>query len=136
MLQRDGKMGAVRTKPLRGSARPPPFPQSAFGYSEKWLRILLRATPRDPIEMLTVRANNRTDLGVYIRRCSFNKRLRSRVSEGTVAHISSLCCLQKLLLMLITGHLHADELRRELNVTLAAISAILRTVIRNGDDSK
>ena len=77
MLQRDGKMGAVRTKPLWVSARPPPFPQSAFGYSEKWLRILLRATPRDPIEMLKVRANKRTDLGIYMRRCSFNKRLGS-----------------------------------------------------------
>src|ERR1035441_7458024 len=50
MLERDGKMGAVRTKPHRGSARPPPFPQSACGYSKKWLRILLRATPRDPTE--------------------------------------------------------------------------------------
>ena len=136
MLQRDGKMGAVRTKPLWVSARPPPFPQSAFGYSEKWLRILLRATPRDPIEMLTVRANNRTDLGVYIRRCSFNKRLRLRMSGGAVAHLSGLCCLQNLLLMQITGHRRADELRRELNATFAAIHAILGIVIRDRDGSQ
>ena len=41
-------MRAVATKPLRGFASPPPFLQSACGYSENWLRISLRATPRDP----------------------------------------------------------------------------------------
>lgn len=129
-------MGAVRTKPLRGSARPPPFPQSAFGYSKKWLRILLRAAPRDPIEILKSRAHNRTDLGIYMRRCSFNKRLGSRMSGGAVAHLSGLCCLQILLLLQITVHLRADDLRRELNATLVVIHAILGIVIRDRDGSQ
>jgi hypothetical protein len=90
IVKRHGKVCAVSTKPRRGLVSPPPFPQSAFGYSEKWLRILLRAAPRDPIETLKSRAHKRTDLGIYMRRCSFNKRLRSRVSDGAVAHLSGL----------------------------------------------
>ena len=46
--KRHGKVGAVHTNPCGVSRRPPPFLQSACGYSEKWLRILLRASPRDP----------------------------------------------------------------------------------------
>ena len=58
------------------------------------------------------------------------------MSGGAVAHLSGLCCLQNLLLMQITGHLRADELRRELNATFAAIHAILGIVIRDRDGSQ
>jgi hypothetical protein len=67
MLERDGKMGAVRTKPLRGSARTPPFPQFACGYSEEWLRISLRAAPRDPTERTMRNATTQTNAECHIR---------------------------------------------------------------------
>ena len=38
----------------------------------------------------------------YLRRCSLNKRIHSHVSDKAVARLSSLCGLQKHLLMQIT----------------------------------
>jgi hypothetical protein len=57
---------AVSTKPLRGFASPPPFLQSACGYSEKWLRISLRATPRDPTERTMRNATTKTSARRHI----------------------------------------------------------------------
>jgi hypothetical protein len=57
---------AVSTKPLRGFASPPPFLQSACGYSEKWLRISLRATPRDPTERTRHNATTKTSARRHI----------------------------------------------------------------------
>ena len=108
--QRHGKKCAVRTKPLRGSAHPPPFLQSACGYSEKWLRILLRAAPRGPTEQertmarpkrtegatlrLFIRTTNREKaiikaqakkagltMSEYMRRTSLNKRIVSKMDQ-------------------------------------------------------
>jgi hypothetical protein len=42
----------------------------------------------------------------------------------------------KHLLMQIVGHPHENELRRELNAILARITATLRAVVRNDEDSE
>ena len=97
------------------------------------MRISLRATPRDPTERTRHNATTQTServtseihirltsdekeilhtqaqkagltLSEYLRRCSLNKRIHSRVSDKAVARLSSLCGLQKHLLMQITGH--------------------------------
>jgi predicted DNA binding CopG/RHH family protein len=150
MLERDGKMGAVRTKPLRGSARPPPFPQSACGYSEKWLRILLRATPRDPTEQEKTMARTKqnevatrrifiriTDaekavikdqakgagltMSEYMRRIAFNKRIVSKMDQKALGELARLGGLQKHLLKQIKGLPYEEVLRKELNLTLSAV---------------
>lgn len=71
----------------------------------------------------------------YMRRCSLNKRLHSRIDDKAINRLSSLCGLMRHLLMQILGHPHEDELRRELNAILARITATLRTVISNDEDS-
>jgi hypothetical protein len=72
----------------------------------------------------------------YLRRCSLNKRIHSRVSDEAIARLSSLCGLQKHLLMQIKGLPQEDTLRIELNSVLARITATLRTVVKNNEDSK
>ena len=165
VAQTEGKMGAVRTKPFQGSARPPPFLQSACGYSEKWLRILLRAAPRDPTERtmqmprpkraqdvtsrLYIRVSNfekskikslaeATGLTIseYIRRCSLNIRIRSRMSEKAIGELSRLGGLQKHLLMQIKDIPHNMELRRDLNAALEAIHKTLKIVIKHALESE
>jgi len=156
MLQRDGKMGAVRTKPLWGFARPPPFFQSACGYSEKWLRILLRATPRDPTEEEMTMARTKqnevatrrlfiriTDaekanirdqakragltMSEYMRRTSLNKRIVSKMDQKALGELARLGGLQKYLLKQIKGLPDEEGLRRGLNSTLSAVlSAVSR----------
>ena len=150
MLERDGKMGAVRTKPLWGSARPPPFLQSACGYSEKWLRILLRATPRDPTEQEKTMARTKqnevatrrifiriTDaekanirdqakiagltMSEYMRRIAFNKRIISKMDQKALGELARLGGLQKHLLKQIKGLPDEEVLRKELNSTLSAV---------------
>src|ERR1035438_2026560 len=120
-------MGAVRTKPLRGSARPPPFPQSACGYSEKWLRILLRATPRDPTETertmaISTRAQGPTlrievritkeekasiqdqansaclTMSEYVRRSALSRRILPTMDQKAAGELARLGGLQKHLL--------------------------------------
>ena len=156
MLQRDGKMGAVRTKPLWGFARPPPFLQSACGYSVKWLRILLRATPRDPTEQEKTMARTKqnevatrrlfiriTDaeksnirdqakragltMSEYMRRISLNKRIVSKMDQKALGELARLGGLQKYLLKQIKGLPDEEGLRRGLNSTLSAVlSAVSR----------
>jgi hypothetical protein len=100
------------------------------------LRISLRAAPRDPTERTKHNATTQTSKGVtseihiritsdekkntlliqaqkagltlseYLRRCSLNKRIHSRVSDKAIARLSSLCGLQKHLLMQIKGLPH------------------------------
>jgi hypothetical protein len=72
----------------------------------------------------------------YLRRCSLNKRIHSRVSDKAVARLSSLCGLQKHLLMQITGLPQESTLRSQLNSVLAGITATLRTIIRNDESSE
>jgi hypothetical protein len=47
-----------------------------------------------------------------------------------------LCGLQKHLLMQITGHPQEGTLRSELNSVLAGITATLRTIVKNDEDSE
>jgi len=155
MLERDGKMGAVRTKPLQGSARPPPFPQSACGYSEKWLRILLRATPRDPTEQeKTMARPTRTQgttlrmefriteeekaiirdqadrasltMSEYVRRTALNKRILSTMDQKAAGELARLGGLQKYLLKQIKGLPNEEDLRAGLNSTLLAVINAVR----------
>ena len=72
----------------------------------------------------------------YMRRCSLNKRLHSRIDDKAINRLSSLCGLMKHLLMQIVGHPHEDELRRELNGILARITEALRTVVNKDEDSE
>ena len=153
----NGKKCAVRTKPLRGSAHPPPSLQSAYGYSEKWLRILLRATPRAPTEeektmarpkrtegaslRLFIRITDqekaiiRTEakkagLGMseFMRRTSLNKRIVSKMDQKALGELARLGGLQKYLLMQIKGLPDEEGLRRELNSILSAVHNAVRTL--------
>ena len=72
----------------------------------------------------------------YMRRCSLNKRLHSRIDDKAINRLSSLCGLMKHLLMQIVDHPHENELRRELNAILTRITATLRAVVRNDEDSE
>jgi hypothetical protein len=72
----------------------------------------------------------------YMRKCSLNKRLHSRIDDKAIIRLSSLCGLMKHLLMQIVGHPREDELRHELNAVLAAILKTLRTVTGNTEDSE
>jgi hypothetical protein len=70
----------------------------------------------------------------YMRRCSLNKRIHSRISDKAINRLSSMFGLVKHLLMQIKGHPSEGELRRDLNATLAAVHATLRTVIGNTEE--
>ena len=72
----------------------------------------------------------------YMRRCSLNKRLHSRIDDKAINRLSSLCGLMKHLRMQIVGHPYEDELRRELNAILASIQTTLRTVIGSTEESE
>jgi len=151
----NGKVGAVRTKPLRGFIQPPPFLQSACGYSEKWLRILLRATPRDPTEEeKTMARPTRTQgttlrmefriteeekaiirdqadrasltMSEYIRRTALGKRILSTLDQKAAGELARLGGLQKYLLKQIKGLPNEEGLRAGLNSTLLAVINAVR----------
>jgi hypothetical protein len=151
----NGKVGAVRTKPLRGFVQPPPFLQSAFGYSEKWLRILLRAMPRDPTGQERTMARSTRAQGAtlrievriteeekaiirdqansasltmseYIRRSALNKRILSTMDQKAAGELARLGGLQKHLLTQIKGLPNEDDLRAGLNSTLLALHNAVR----------
>jgi predicted DNA binding CopG/RHH family protein len=153
----NGKVGAVRTKPLRGFVQPPPFLQSAFGYSEKWLRILLRAAPRDltakertmarstraqgatlRIEVriteeeksiIKDQANSASlTMSEYIRRTALNRRILSKMDQKAAGELARLGGLQKHLLMQIKGLPDEEGLRKGLNSTLLAVHNAMRTL--------
>jgi len=143
---------------LRGSAHPPPFLQSADGYSEKWLRILLRATPRDPQNRrrqwqdlndrrrhhggsssgLRSRESHNQNRGQESRpghervhaKDSLNKRIVSKMDQKVLGELARLGGLQKYLLMQIKGLPDEEGLRRELNSTLSVFitSEVLNTI--------
>ena len=75
-------------------------------------------------------------LSEYMRRCSLNKRIHSRVSDKAIARLSSLCGLQKYLLTQIHGHPYEATLRSELNSVLAGITATLRAVISKEEEAE
>jgi hypothetical protein len=72
----------------------------------------------------------------YLRRCSLNKRIHSRVSDKADARLSSLCGLQIYLLMQVTGLPQESTLRSQRNSVLAGITATLRTIVKNDEDSE
>ncbi len=88
-------------------------------------------------EKKTIESNARTaglTVSEYMRRCSLNKRLRSRISDKAIHRLGSMFGLTKHLLLEIKGHPHEGELRRDLKATLVAIHATLTTVIGTSED--
>ena len=88
-------------------------------------------------EKKTIEGNARTaglTISEYMRRCSLNKRLRSRISDKAIHRLGSMFGLTKHLLLEIKGHPHEGELRRDLKATLVAINATLTTVIGTSED--
>jgi hypothetical protein len=99
-------------------------------------RIQLRLTD-DEKNIFLIKADQAgLTLSEYIRRCSLSKRIHSRVSDKAVARLSSLCGLQKHLLMQIKGHPHEAALRSDLNAILAGITTTLRTIVRHEETSE
>jgi len=121
------------------------------------LRILLRATPRDPTEQekemarpkrtegatlrLFIRTTDREKavikaqakragltMSEYMRRTSLNKRIVSKVDQKALGELARLGGLQKYLLMQIKGLPDEEGLRRELNSTLSAVLGAVRTL--------
>ena len=110
-----------------------PRPKRAQGVTSE---IHIRLT-RDEKEILHTQAQKAgLTVSEYLRRCSLNKRIHSRVSDKAIARLSSLCGLQKHLLMQITGHPQEGTLRSELNSVLAGITATLRAIVKNDEDSE
>ena len=110
-----------------------PRPKRAKGTTT---RIQIRITNDEKSTLLLQAVKTGLTLSEYVRRCSLNKRLHSRISDKAVARLSSLCGLQKHLLMQITGHPQEGTLRSELNSVLAGITATLRTIVKNDEDSE
>ena len=109
-----------------------PRPKRAQGVTSE---IHIRLTS-DEKEILHTQAQKAgLTVSEYLRRCSLNKRIHSRVSDKAIARLSSLCGLQKHLLMQITGLPHEDTLRSQLNSILASITATLRTIVKNDEGS-
>ena len=65
----------------------------------------------------------------YFRRAALNIQIRSHIHKQALGELSRMTGLQKYLLMKIAGLPHEDELRRELNSTLAAIRSTLDTLL-------
>jgi hypothetical protein len=110
-----------------------PRPKRAQGTTT---RIQIRITDAEKNTLLIQANKAGLTLSEYMRRCSLNKRIQSCVSDKAIARLSSLCGLQKHLLMQVKGHPYEAELRKELNSALAGITTTLRTVIKMEDDSE
>ena len=84
-------------------------------------------------ELETMQKNARTagmTVSEYIRKCTLNKTIRSRVHAQVIGQISRLCGLQKHLLMQIKNHPYEETLRKMLNQTLEELTTTLRTLIK------
>ena len=121
------------------------------------MRILLRATPRDPTEQEKTMARTKqnevatrrifiriTDaekanireqakiagltMSEYMRRTALNKRIVSKVDQKALGELARLGGLQKYLLMKIKGLPDEEGLRRELNSILSAVLSAVRTL--------
>jgi hypothetical protein len=110
-----------------------PRPKRAQGATT---RIYIRITTGEKNTLLIHADKAGLTLSEYIRRCSLNKRIQSRVSDKAIARLSSLCGLQKYLLMQIKDHPYEATLRSELNSVLAGITTTLRAVIKKEDESE
>ena len=110
-----------------------PRPKRAKGTTT---RIQVRITDEEKNTLLIQADKAGLTLSEYVRRCSLNKRIQSHVSDKAIARLSSLCGLQKHLLMQITGLPQEGTLRGELNLVLAGITATLRTIVKNDEGSE
>jgi hypothetical protein len=110
-----------------------PRPKRAQGVTSE-IHIRLTSDEKDILHAQAQKAG--LTVSEYLRRCSLNKRIHSRVSDKAVARLSSLCGLQKHLLTQITGLPQEGALRSELKSILAGITATLRTIVRNDEDSE
>jgi len=110
-----------------------PRPKRAQGVTSE-IHIRITGDEKDILHTQAQEAG--LTLSEYLRRCSLNKRLHSRVSDKAIARLSSLCGLQKYLLMQITGLPNEDKLRSELNSVLARITSTLRTIVKNDEGSE
>ena len=165
IVKRHGEVGAVATKPCGVSrlhhhfSNPPaatrrnscascsglrpetprkgqgtmPRPKRAQGVTSE---IHIRVTSNEKDILHTQAEKAGLTVSEYLRRCSLNKRLHSRVSDKAVARLSSLCGLQKHLLTQITGLPQEGTLRSELNSVLAGITATLRSIVKNDEGSE
>jgi hypothetical protein len=135
----NGKVGAVRTKPLRGFVQPPPFLQSAFGYSERTmarstraqgatLRIEVRITEEEKA-IIKDQANSASlTMSEYIRRTALNRRILSTMDQKAAGELARLGGLQKHLLSQIKGLPDEEGLRKGLNSTLLAVHNAMRAL--------
>jgi hypothetical protein len=71
----------------------------------------------------------------YIRRRALGKQVRSRLDAQVLGHLIRLGALQKHLLMQIKAHPHEDELRRELNTTLADLKAAVSVLLKKQEEN-
>ena len=110
-----------------------PRPKRAQGVTSE---IHIRLTSNEKEILHTQAQSAGLTVSEYLRRCSLKKRLYSRVSDKAVARLSSLCGLQKHLLMQISGLPHEGTLRSQLNLVLAGITATLRTIVKNDEGSE
>ena len=110
-----------------------PRPKRAMGTTTK---IQVRITDDEKSTLFIQADKAGLTLSEYVRRCSLNKRIQSHVSDKAIARLSSLCGLQKHLLMQIKGRPYEAALRNPLNSTLAEITTTLRTVIRKEDEAE
>ncbi len=110
-----------------------PRPKRAQGTTA---RIQIRITTGEKNTLLIQANKAGLTLSEYMRRCSLNKRIHSRVSDKAIARLSSLCGLQKHLLMQIKGHPYEATLRSELNSVLSGITKTLRAVISKEEEAE
>jgi hypothetical protein len=110
-----------------------PRPKRAQGVTSE---IHIRLTSDEKTILHTQAQKAGLTVSEYLRRCSMNKRIHSLVSDKAIARLSSLCGLQKHLLMEITGLPQEGTLRSELNSVLTGITATLRTIVKNDEDSE
>ena len=99
-------------------------------------RIQVRITNEEKSTLLLQADKTGLTLSEYVRRCSLNKRIQSHVSDKAIARLSSLCGLQKHLLMQITGLPNEGTIRSQLNSVLAGITTTLRAVIKKEGESE
>jgi hypothetical protein len=97
-----------------------PRPKRAQGVTSE-IHIRVTSNEKDILHIQAEKAG--LTVSEYLRRCSLNKRLHSRVSDKAVAR-------------LITGLPQEGTLRSELNSVLAGITATLRTIVKNDEGSE
>jgi hypothetical protein len=99
-------------------------------------RLYIRVSNSEKSKIKCLAEATGLTISEYIRRCSLNIRIRSRMSEKTIGELSRLGGLQKHLLMQIKDIPQNMELRRDLNAALEAIHKTLKIVIKHALESE